>query len=94
MATAAKAMAALLERRGVDLAVVQSLPSALHQAVADRAMRRLRVRTENVGMALCDVDAKACGRPAAMTDQNGSAATLLDALPDTSQTVSRAFESH
>ncbi len=77
MATVAEAIAGFLQRHGVELAVGQSLPSALHLALEDTTIRQVHVRTENAGTAMCDAYARIAGRVAVMTAQNGPAATLL-----------------
>jgi len=68
---------ASLARHGVEILFSQSLPSAALLAAEDAGIRQFTYRTENAGGAMADGYARASGRVAVVTAQNGPAATLL-----------------
>jgi acetolactate synthase-1/2/3 large subunit len=76
-ATVAQAMAAALQRHGVDLVFGQSIPSLLHLATPDHGIRQIAYRTENAGAIMADAYARVSHKVAVVTAQNGPAATLL-----------------
>jgi len=53
-ATVAHALAAALQRHGVDTVFGQSIPSALFLAVPEFGITRIGYRTENAGGAMAD----------------------------------------
>ncbi|MGF1624942.1 MAG: acetolactate synthase catalytic subunit [Alphaproteobacteria bacterium] len=73
----AHVLAAALRRHGVDTVFGQSLPSQLLLLAPDHGIRQFAYRTENAGAAMADGYARISGRVAAVTAQNGPAATLL-----------------
>jgi acetolactate synthase-1/2/3 large subunit len=75
--TVAEIVTACLARHGVDTLFSQSLPSAAVLAAEDAGIRQFAYRTENAGGAMADGYARASGRVAVVTAQNGPAATLL-----------------
>jgi acetolactate synthase-1/2/3 large subunit len=76
-ATVAQAMAAALQRHGVELVFGQSIPSLLHLATPDHGIRQIAYRTENAGAIMADAYARVSHKVAVVTAQNGPAATLL-----------------
>jgi acetolactate synthase-1/2/3 large subunit len=76
-ATVAQAMAAALQRHGVELVFGQSIPSLLHLAAPDYGIRQIAYRTENAGAIMADAYARVSHKVAVVTAQNGPAATLL-----------------
>ena len=75
--TGAHLLAAALKRHGVKEIFGQSIPSALFLAAPDYGIRQIGYRTENAGAAMADAYARASGKVAVVTAQNGPAATLL-----------------
>jgi acetolactate synthase-1/2/3 large subunit len=76
-ATVAQALAAALQRHGVELVFGQSIPSLLHLATPDLGIRQIAYRTENAGAIMADAYARVSHKVAVVTAQNGPAATLL-----------------
>ncbi len=76
-ATVAQALAAALQRHGVELVFGQSIPSLLHLAIPDLGIRQIAYRTENAGAIMADAYARVSHKVAVVTAQNGPAATLL-----------------
>jgi len=70
-------LASALKRHGVRVVFGQSLPSALYLAASDYGISQFAYRTENAGGAMADGYARASGRVAVVTAQNGPAAALL-----------------
>lgn len=75
--TVAQAIAAALQRHGVEIIFGQSLPSAVVLACEAIGIRQLAYRQENMGGAMADGYARKSGRIAVVCAQNGPAATLL-----------------
>lgn len=73
----AQVVAACLARHGVEVMFSQSLPSSVLLAAEDLGIRQYTYRTENAGGAMADGYARASGKVAVVTAQNGPAATLL-----------------
>jgi acetolactate synthase-1/2/3 large subunit len=73
----ADAIAAALQRHGVELTFGQSLPSAVQLANTDIGIRQIGYRTENAGACMADGYARISGKVGVVTAQNGPAATLL-----------------
>jgi acetolactate synthase-1/2/3 large subunit len=74
---AAHAMAAVLQAAQVREIFGQSCPTALFLASQALGIRQIGYRTENAGAAMADGFARASGRIAVITAQNGPAAALL-----------------
>ena len=70
-------VARALKRHGVELMFGQSLPSALYLVTPEFGIRQIAYREENAGAAMADGYARASGRVAVVTSQNGPAAALL-----------------
>lgn len=70
-------VARALQRHGVTLMFGQSLPSALYLVAPEFGIRQIAYREENAGAAMADGYARASGRVAVLTSQNGPAAALL-----------------
>ena len=70
-------VARALQRHGVELMFGQSLPSALYLVTPEFGIRQIAYREENAGAAMADGYARASGRVAVVTSQNGPAAALL-----------------
>ncbi len=70
-------VARALRRHGVEVMFGQSLPSALYLVAPETGIRQIAYRTENAGGAMADGYARASGRVAVVTAQNGPAAALL-----------------
>ena len=70
-------VARALQRHGVELMFGQSLPSALYLVTPEFGIRQIAYREENAGAAMADGYARASGRVAVVTTQNGPAAALL-----------------
>ncbi len=75
--TVAEAIAAALERHGVEMIFAQSLPSAVILAAEAIGIRQVAYRQENMGGAMADGFARVSGRVSVVAAQNGPAATLL-----------------
>lgn len=75
--TAAHAIAAALQRHGIEVLFGQSLPTMLCLACEQAGMRQIVYRTENAGGYMADAYARMTGKPSIVTAQNGPAATLL-----------------
>ncbi|MBO9195165.1 acetolactate synthase catalytic subunit [Rhizobium sp. 16-449-1b] len=75
--TVAHRVAQALRRHGVEFIFGQSLPSAVILAAEELGIRQISYRQENMGGAMADGYARASGRVAVVTAQNGPAATLL-----------------
>ena len=75
--TAAQAIAAALQRHGVEMIFGQSLPSAVILAAEAIGIRQISYRQENMGGAMADGFARVSGRVSVVAAQNGPAATLL-----------------
>ena len=78
-ACGAHVFARALKRHGVEVMFGQSLPSALYLVTPDAGIRQIAYRTENAGGAMADGYARASGKVAVVTAQNGPAAILLAA---------------
>jgi acetolactate synthase I/II/III large subunit len=76
-ATVAQALAAALQRHGVELVFGQSIPSLLHLATPEYGIRQIAYRTENAGAIMADAYARVSHKVSVVTAQNGPAATLL-----------------
>jgi len=70
-------VARALQRHGVEVMFGQSLPSALYLVTPEFGIRQIAYREENAGAAMADGYARASGRVAVVTSQNGPAAALL-----------------
>ncbi len=70
-------IARALQRHGVELMFGQSLPSALYLVTPEFGIRQIAYREENAGAAMADGYARASGKVAVVTSQNGPAAALL-----------------
>ena len=70
-------VARALQRHGVELMFGPSLPSALYLVTPEFGIRQIAYREENAGAAMADGYARASGRVAVVTSQNGPAAALL-----------------
>src|SRR5579859_4926712 len=66
-----------LRRHGVEYLFGQSNPPALTLAAEDVGIRQIGYRQENAGTYMADGYARATGKVAVVTAQNGPAATLL-----------------
>lgn len=75
--TVAEAIAAALQRHGVEVIFGQSLPSAVILAAEAIGIRQVAYRQENMGGAMADGYARISGRVAVVAAQNGPAAALL-----------------
>jgi acetolactate synthase I/II/III large subunit len=75
--TVAHAIAAALQRHGIETLFGQSLPTMLCLACEQAGMRQVVYRTENAGGYMADGHARISGKPSIVTAQNGPAATLL-----------------
>src|SRR3954469_5514337 len=73
----AHVVARALRRHGVEVMFGQSLPSALYLVAPEFGIRQIAYRTENAGAAMADGYARASGKVAVVTAQNGPAAALL-----------------
>ncbi|MBC7779781.1 MAG: acetolactate synthase catalytic subunit [Proteobacteria bacterium] len=73
----AHVIARALERHGVTSMFGQSLPSALYLVAPEVGIRQIAYRTENAGGSMADGYARASGKVAVVTAQNGPAAILL-----------------
>ena len=77
MPCGAHLVARALQRHGIELLFGQSLPSALYLVTPEFGIRQIAYREENAGAAMADGYARASGRVAVVTSQNGPAAALL-----------------